>query len=151
MEENQIEPVKQEEKRNPDGTFIKGVSGNPAGRPKGQSLKEFWRQRFQEMTEEEKIAFSNKVGNDTLWKMAEGNPKNDLDLNAKVTIADVIKDIENGNKIIGQVVEIAEPLQDTGQEEKPEHLPPQQSPSPLPSPQVVEKYNPQEPPAGLHD
>ena len=67
-------PVKQEIKRNPDGTFPKGVSGNMNGRPKGQSLKEYWRTKFSEMTPEEKEEFSKTVGLETIWRMAEGNP-----------------------------------------------------------------------------
>jgi len=48
-------PEKQGEiKRRPDGTYEKGVSGNPAGRPPGKSLKEFWKERFAAMTDEEK-------------------------------------------------------------------------------------------------
>lgn len=30
-----MEPHEQEKNRNPDGTFVKGVSGNPGGRPIG--------------------------------------------------------------------------------------------------------------------
>lgn len=59
---------------------------NPAGRPKGQSLKEYWRQRFLNMTEDEKIEFTKKVGNAEIWRMAEGNPKQDVDSKVEVTL-----------------------------------------------------------------
>lgn len=74
-------PEKQEKiKRKSDGTFEKGVSGNPAGRPPGKSLKEFWRERFANMTDEEKAEFSKKVAPELLWQMAEGRPRQDTDL-----------------------------------------------------------------------
>lgn len=79
------EPEKQENNRNPDGTFIKGVSGNPAGRPKGQSLKEFWKERLAQMTPEEKLEFSKAVGKDTVWKMSEGMPKADIEVSGELT------------------------------------------------------------------
>lgn len=68
--------------RNENGTFAEGTSPGP-GRPKGQSLKEFWQQRFKEMSEEERIEFTKKVGNDVIWKMAEGNPANNTDITSK--------------------------------------------------------------------
>jgi hypothetical protein len=78
-----MEPDKVEENwRNADGTWKEGHPGT-GGRPKGQSLKEFWRQRFAEMSEEERIEFTKKVGNDVIWKMAEGNPANATDLTSK--------------------------------------------------------------------
>lgn len=151
MDESQVEnPVKLGENwRNADGTLKAGHAPLPgSGRPKGQTLKEYWKERFKLMSDEEKEAFSLKVGNEAIWKMAEGLPKTDIDLTAKLTIAEVIKDLENGNKpgneIIGQAMEIAEPLQDTGQEEKSSDIPQEQSPEALPAEQVVEKYNPQE-------
>ena len=61
-------------KRNDKGIFIKGTAPGP-GRPKGQTLKEFWRMKFQAMNDEEKEQFSAKVGLDVIWKMAEGNPE----------------------------------------------------------------------------
>lgn len=67
------EPIKTEEKRNPDGTFAPGTAPGP-GRPKGKSLKEYWKQRFANMTDEEKEKFSEKVAPEILWKMAEGQP-----------------------------------------------------------------------------
>lgn len=74
------EPIKAVENRREDGTFGPGNNANPSGRPKGQSLKEYWRQRFQLMTDEEKAEFSNKIGLGDIWRMAEGNPANATDL-----------------------------------------------------------------------
>lgn len=73
------DPINTEYIRNPDGTFKEGTPGGP-GRNKGQTLKEYWRTRFAAMTDEEKIAFTAKVGNEVIWKMAEGNPKQDTDV-----------------------------------------------------------------------
>lgn len=78
------EPIKTEEKRNSDGTFAIGTKGGP-GRPKGQSLKEYWRQRFYNMTDDEKEEFTKSVGKEALWRMAEGNPKNDVELSGELT------------------------------------------------------------------
>lgn len=154
MDESQeqilVKQVESKPARDELGRLLPGNTANPNGRPKGQSLKEFWRQRFQEMTEDEKIAFSNKVGNDTLWKMAEGNPKQDLEHSGNLNIAQVIKKLKDG-RTPRQAVEIGLPLQNPGQEEKPNSLPAEQSPSPLQLTQVVEKFNPEEPAAGIHD
>lgn len=73
-------PQKVEVKRKPDGTFQKGYTGNPGGRPPGKSLKTYWRERFQEMTDEEKAEFSKKVDPALLWQMAEGRPRQDTDI-----------------------------------------------------------------------
>lgn len=66
-------------KRNENGTFAEGTAPGP-GRPKGQSLKEYWQKRFYDMTDDEKIEFSQKVGALDLWKMAEGNASNNTDV-----------------------------------------------------------------------
>lgn len=156
MDEKQIEqPIKTEEKRNPDGTFAKGNLGGP-GRNKGQTLKEYWRQRFQEMDDNEKLEFTLKVGPIDIWKMAEGLPKSDIDLNAnvKLTMSDVLKRRKNenlGRRIVGQVISDVGTLPDTKQEQTVSSIQSQQSPTPLPTEQVVEKYNSEESPTGVYN
>ena len=84
MEESQ-EPVKQENNRNPDGTFKQGVSGNPNGRPKGKTLKEYQAEQFRMMSDDEKAEWLKDVHKDTRWKMSEGLPKADVELSGEVT------------------------------------------------------------------
>ena len=78
-----MNPEIQVENRNPDGTFKDGISGNPAGRPKGKSLKEFVRGYLESLSEEDKLEYISKIPKEMVWKMAEGNPKQDTDITSK--------------------------------------------------------------------
>lgn len=52
----------------------KGQSGNPNGRPKEKTLKEFAREYLSNMSEEGRIAYFKSLNPNDVWKMAEGNP-----------------------------------------------------------------------------
>lgn len=83
-------------KRNENGTFAEGTAPGP-GRPKGKSLKEFWRERFENMTDDEKLDFAAKVAPDLLWKMAEGNPQNDVMSGGEKIAVNLVNFDENNN------------------------------------------------------
>jgi len=61
----------------------KGQSGNIHGRPKGTTLKEFARKYLECMTDEERDVFMDGLPKELIWKMAEGNPKQDTDITSK--------------------------------------------------------------------
>lgn len=51
---------------------------NPDGRPKGKSLKDFAREFFMNMSDFEKMEWLAKLPRDIVWRMAEGNPAQDV-------------------------------------------------------------------------
>jgi hypothetical protein len=60
--------------------YRKGQSGNPSGRPKGISLKEYVKLKFASMTDDEREDFLNGIDKKVLWEMAESKPKQDTDV-----------------------------------------------------------------------
>lgn len=65
--------------------FKKGQSGNPKGRPPGKSLKERAKAMLNAMTDEEEQIFLEGIDKKTIWEMAEGKPKQDVDLQGEIT------------------------------------------------------------------
>lgn len=62
--------------------YKKGQSGNPSGRPKGISLKEYVKLKFASMTDDEREEFLNGIDKKVLWEMAESKPKQDTEIDA---------------------------------------------------------------------
>ncbi len=59
---------------------------NPAGRPKGKTLKEFAREYYMLKTDDEKIAYIQMLEEKKpgfAWSMAEGNPHQSSDVDLK--------------------------------------------------------------------
>ena len=95
------EPEIQEIKRNEDGTFPKGVSGNPNGRPRGKTLKEFAREYLMNLPDEEKTEYLATLPKEIVWKMAEGNPKQDTEIQVSRSMGDVLDALQNGQETTG--------------------------------------------------
>lgn len=66
--------------RDSHGRLLTGNTANPKGRPEGKTMKEFAREFLLKMDDEEKVKWLKSLGKDTVWRMAEGNPKQDTDI-----------------------------------------------------------------------
>jgi uncharacterized protein YaaW (UPF0174 family) len=87
MEVNNAE--KQYKKQNYDWLkqyqFQKGQSGNPGGAKKGKRLKTFALEMLENMDEEHKAEFLKELDAKTVWEMAEGKPKQDVEMSGELT------------------------------------------------------------------
>ncbi len=104
--------------RNPDGTFKKGVSGNPEGRPKGSlSIKDLVRQHLEDNPEDLKefVAHFVKENRQLAWQMLEGRPFQASDITSK------------GNEIKGVPIYGGQSVQDKGHEGDTKDIQPQEA------------------------
>ena len=81
-----MEPDNQENSRGKDGRWLPGQTGNPDGRPKGQTMKEFAREFLMKMRPEEKAEWLKGLSPEIVWRMSEGNPHNTQDTKAEVEV-----------------------------------------------------------------
>jgi len=62
----------------------KGQSGNPGGARKGKKLKTFALELLENMSEEDKAEFLKSLDPKTIWEMAEGKAKQDIELDGEI-------------------------------------------------------------------
>lgn len=69
---------------------------NPGGEPKN-SMKNYMAAKLAQMTPEQKDKWlkDNKISGIDKWKMAEGNPSNEIEHSGRLTIEEVLDQIEN--------------------------------------------------------
>lgn len=82
------EPLHTDFKRTERGTFAPGTPPGP-GRPKQKTMKEYAREWFLNLTDEEKTAYILALEEKRpgfAWTMSEGNPTEDRNISIKVPV-----------------------------------------------------------------
>lgn len=100
MDDEQLEQPKTGAEHLRPWQFKPGQSGNPKGRPKGPSLKEWSRSYLESLTDEERMQFMTGIDKKTIWEMAEGKPESKTELTGKDGEAIKVEAQITGMKII---------------------------------------------------
>ena len=85
MEESEKQYKKQDYDWLKQYQWQKGQSGNPGGSKKGKRLKTFAMELLEKMSEEDKAEFLKTMDSKTIWEMAEGKAKQDVELSGELT------------------------------------------------------------------
>jgi len=81
----------------------KGQSGNPTGRKIGsKSLKQWVREYFHQLDDEEKMEFLKEVPPDLAWKMAEGNPETKIESTVDLSVNLKPQEVEKLNNLLNE-------------------------------------------------
>ena len=68
------------------GRFMPGTAPGP-GRPKGsKSMKQFAREYLMSLPDDDKKQFLNDLDPSIVWRMAEGNPANDINVDGEIRL-----------------------------------------------------------------
>lgn len=81
-----MNPSEKQLANNKPWLWKKGQSGNIMGRPKGKTMKEYARQYLQRMTDEERDEWLHGIDKEKIWELAEGKPKQDIEVEGESTI-----------------------------------------------------------------
>ena len=99
------DPIKSEIKRDEEGKILKGSGPlNPAGRPKGKTLKEFAREYLMTLQDDEKLKYLDSLPKEIVWKMAEGMPKQDTDITSNGNTVFTTAEREEADKAIDKLL-----------------------------------------------
>jgi hypothetical protein len=116
------EPIKlpdnsgEKQERNPDGTFPPGVSGNPAGRPKGSvSIRDQIRKKLEENPDllMEIVDYFIKNNRELMWQMLEGKPKMQMEMDVP---KDTLSELTDFFRVIAKPGDIKPKEEETKQQ-----------------------------------